>query len=128
MAINWQPKSNMSLSFAIKGNKRGHWKDFATGEGGDILDLVAVYLCGLSKAVDDFPAVLEAAARWAGIAVEEVDRAEIDRRRIQRDRAAAAETAREAARIEQDPDWSGAKSKFFDKGKANGNNPNDAGS
>ena len=88
----------MSLSFAIKGNKRGHWKDFATGEGGDILDLVAVYLCGLSKAVDDFPAVLEAAARWAGIAVEEVDRAEIDRRRIQRDRAAAAETAREAAR------------------------------
>ncbi len=98
LATNWRPKSNMSLSFAIKGNKRGHWKDFATGEGGDILDLVAVYLCGLSKAADDFPTVLEAAARWAGIAAEEVDRAEIDRRRSQRDRAAAAETAREAAR------------------------------
>ena len=23
-ATNWRPKSNMSLSFAIKGNKRGH--------------------------------------------------------------------------------------------------------
>lgn len=96
-APSWRPKSNTSLSFAVRGSKRGCWNDFATGKGGDILDLVAVNLCGLSKARDDFTTVLEAAAQWAGITAGEVDRAEIDRRLVQQERRAAAEAAREKA-------------------------------
>lgn len=96
-APSWRPKSNPSLSFAVRGRKRGYWKDFATDDGGDVLDLVAVYLCGFSKARDDFTAVLAAAAQWAGIASGEVDRAEVNRRLRQQERRAAAEAAREKA-------------------------------
>lgn len=98
LAPSWRPKSNASLSFAVRGSKRGCWNDFATGDGGDILDLVAVYLCNLSNAREDFSAVLEAAAQWAGITAGEVDRAEIDRRLDQQERRATAEATREKAR------------------------------
>lgn len=97
-SADWRTRSTPETSMAMRGEKRGQWLTFATGEKGDVLDLVAVRLCGLSKAAEDFPAVLEAAARWAGLSVGAVDRSELERRRIERDHKAAAEAAADAAR------------------------------
>lgn len=95
---DWRPKGNPSLSCAMRGERRGQWHDFATGEGGDLLELVAVHLCGLPKAASDFPKVLETAANWCGIAHGVVDRSELDRRCAAREAKAAAEDAEDARR------------------------------
>ncbi|MFQ5510152.1 MAG: hypothetical protein ACE5FN_12590, partial [Leptospirillia bacterium] len=55
-----------SLSVALTGNKRGLWTDFATGEGGDVIDLWAG-ANGLS-ARSDFHRVIEGVADWLGAA------------------------------------------------------------
>lgn len=55
-----------SLSVALSGDKRGLWTDFATGEGGDVIDLWAG-AHGLS-AKADFPRVIEGVAEWLGTA------------------------------------------------------------
>lgn len=50
-----------SLSVRVKGDRAGVWKDFATGEGGDLLDLwCAVRRCGIADAMRE-------AAQWAGL-------------------------------------------------------------
>lgn len=50
-----------SLSVCIRGEKAGVWKDFATGEGGDLLDLFcAVRRIGTAEAMRE-------AKQWAGI-------------------------------------------------------------
>lgn len=97
-AASWRPKSNTSLDVKMRGEKRGLWHDFASGEGGDLFDLVAIHLCGLSRAKDDFPTVLDAAARWAGISAQEVDRTELERRQEERRQKAVREEDKEAAR------------------------------
>ena len=51
-----------SLSVHLTGDKAGVWMDFATGEGGDLLDLwKAVRVC-------DFPTALHEASEWLGMA------------------------------------------------------------
>lgn len=50
-----------SLSVRVKGEKAGVWSDFATGQGGDLLDLwCAVRRCSVSDAMRD-------AKQWAGV-------------------------------------------------------------
>lgn len=53
-----------SLEVALVGDKAGLWNDHATGEGGDVFDLVAQHF-GLD-ARRDFPAVLDRAAQLLG--------------------------------------------------------------
>lgn len=56
-------ESGQSLSVRIKGDKAGVWKDFATGETGDLLDLwMAVEGVSLPKA-------MQSAAGWLGVEV-----------------------------------------------------------
>ena len=65
--------------------QRGSWKNYKTGETGDILEFFAVQFCGLNRANDDFHRVLADAARWAGIdAAEPFDRAELNARQAVR--------------------------------------------
>lgn len=48
-----------SLSVRLSGAKAGVWKDFASGEGGDLLDLwAAVHQCSIAKAMTDAKAYL----------------------------------------------------------------------
>lgn len=53
-----------SLEVVLEGEKAGLWTDRATGDGGDIFDLIAAHL-GVD-AQTDFPRVLEAAADLVG--------------------------------------------------------------
>ena len=64
---DWRASSGSSRSMAMQGPKRGQWFDHSAGTGGDLLDLVAAELCGLSSARDDFPRVLDEAARFCGL-------------------------------------------------------------
>lgn len=51
-SVNGEPGS--SLSVRLTGAKAGVWKDFSSGEGGDLLDLwCAVNQCSISKAMTD---------------------------------------------------------------------------
>lgn len=58
-----------SLEISLKGDKAGLWHDHATGEGGDIFDLIAVHH-GLS-AQSDFARVLEIAGQLVGRAASQ---------------------------------------------------------
>lgn len=55
-----------SLVVELKGERRGLWKDFATDEGGDVIDLWARSR-GLS-ARHDFPRLAEEIRHWLGLA------------------------------------------------------------
>ncbi|MBF9051902.1 hypothetical protein GTA62_18460 [Roseobacter sp. HKCCD9010] len=52
----------------MKGKERGLWFDHSADQGGDLFDLVAILFCGLHSARQDFPKVVEAAARVASVA------------------------------------------------------------
>ena len=67
-AKDWRPRESSSRSMAMRGRKRGQWFDHKAGTGGDLFDLVAVELCGLGSAQEDFPRVLQEAARFCGMA------------------------------------------------------------
>lgn len=67
-AKDWRPTDNPARSMATRGRKRGQWFDHKGGTGGDLFDLVAVELCGLGSAQQDFPRVLQEAARFCGMA------------------------------------------------------------
>ena len=60
------PKGKISMK--MQGDERGLWKDFSSDEGGDLFDLVGITRCGVLKARDDFPNVLEEAGRMTGLA------------------------------------------------------------
>lgn len=97
---NWRTRGKPETSMAMRGERRGCWTTYATGQSGDVFDLVAVHLCNLARAGDDFPRVLEAAAAWAGISSEPMDQAELDRRRAEIARKAAeADAADEQRRL-----------------------------
>ncbi|MDH5528262.1 MAG: hypothetical protein OEY97_13270, partial [Nitrospirota bacterium] len=59
-----QGSKGNSLSVELTGGRRGLWTDFATGEGGDVIDLWAG-ANGLSARAD-FHRVIEGAAEWLG--------------------------------------------------------------
>jgi phage/plasmid primase-like uncharacterized protein len=65
---DWRASSSSARSMVMQGPKRGQWFDHAAGTGGDLLELVAIELCGLSSAQTDFRRVLQEAARFCGMA------------------------------------------------------------
>ena len=99
---NLAGEAGQSLCIYLTGAKRGHWCDFASGERGDLLDLIAAVYCG-----DDLGAAIRWARNWLGLgrgvdpetARRLVKQAE--RRRVERQREARqAENSRcEALRI-----------------------------
>ncbi len=96
-AREWRAKENAGLAMQMQAPRRGLWHDHTAGTGGDLLDLVAVTWCGLGSARDDFPKVLEEAARFTGVgAIGESDA--FRARAAKRAKQVAAEGAREGAR------------------------------
>ena len=64
----WRDREKGAVSMEMRGDDRGLWNDFSADAGGDLFDLVAVTRCDLLSAKDDFPKVLEEAARMTGLA------------------------------------------------------------
>jgi hypothetical protein len=65
-AGDWRAKQSSALAMWMRGPRRGQWRDYKRGTKGDILELVAIELLGLSSAAQDFPRVLEETARLCG--------------------------------------------------------------
>ena len=65
-AHEWRDRKG-AVSMEMTGDKRGVWNDFSGEGGGDLFDLVAITRFGLLKAENDFPKVLEEAARMCGM-------------------------------------------------------------
>lgn len=96
---DWRASSGSSRSMAMQGPKRGQWFDHSAGTGGDLLDMVAVELCGLSSARDDFPRVLDEAARFCGLVQGELpDLSALMANKAAREAAGARQEAAEALR------------------------------
>jgi hypothetical protein len=76
-------EEGQSLAISLRGTKRGVWVDFASGEGGDALDLVAQALYRGA-----LPAALDWARRWLGLPEQQRDQP------ARQQRAAAADPAR----------------------------------
>jgi len=95
----WRAKDADNRKMDMRGTDRGLWHDFTSGQGGDLLDFVAVEFCGLEKARNDFPRVIAEAARLCGIATDQApDLAQIEAKRRELDRAAQIEAEKEARR------------------------------
>lgn len=100
-AREWRARADNALWMDMQA-KRGSWANHKTGEKGDILNFFAVHICGLSRASDDFPRVLEEAASWLGMdRAAPFDRAALKARhtarRIEAEKAEAAEARAKAA-------------------------------
>ena len=103
-AKQWRARDSSARAMWMQGPKRGKWHDFKSGAGGDVLEFVAVEFCGLSSAKDDFPRVLDEAARLCGIAKDEAPNlAQLEARKAERkaaaERATEAEDAQRAATV-----------------------------
>jgi phage/plasmid primase-like uncharacterized protein len=82
----------------MRGTKRGMWHDHKASIGGDIFDFMAAEFCGLTRAADDFPRVIDEAARWCGLSIEaHVDLSALTNRKAARNAMAEAEAAKDAA-------------------------------
>ena len=96
----WRAKENEALAMQMQGPRRGLWMDHTAGQGGDLLDLVAIGFCGLSEAKSDFQAVLKEAASYCGLSQDggDVDMSKFRAQQDVRKQAAEAAERREAAR------------------------------
>ena len=101
-AGEWRAKESSALAMRMRGPKRGQWRDYKRGIGGDVLELVAIELLGLPSAASDFPRVLEETARLVSFTARE-NYPELQARKETRLRGAQeaqeAETARKAALV-----------------------------
>ena len=107
-ASEWRHGTKGSFSMAMRGTKRGLWKDHESGEGGDIFDLVAVRHLGLTEAKDDFPETLRSTAGLLGIGdvtVTPAQSAELKAREAAREVAREAEEAAKAQRDKNKIKW-----------------------
>ena len=68
-AGQWRAKQNDAIAMRMRGSSRGLWVDYRLGEGGDLLDIVAMVFCGHDSARSDFPRVMEAAGSYTGLGV-----------------------------------------------------------
>lgn len=93
----WRAKAASAVVMIMQGPDRGLWTDHRSGEGGDLFDLIAIQMLGLTKAGADFPRVLATAATWAGLSPDaEIDRETLKRRKADRDHTAQIEAKAEA--------------------------------
>lgn len=98
-ARDWRAKNSSARSMVMRGPKRGMWHDHKAGTGGDALDFVAVEFCGLSRAADDFPRVIDEAAGWCGLNLNQSeDIPALMARKAAREAMTAAEEAKSAKR------------------------------
>ena len=98
-SAEWRARESGAIAMKMRGPSRGLWTDHRSGEGGDLLDLVARSFCGLNAARDDFPKVMQEAIRFTGLSSAAVDDlAALATRRQARIHAATADEAREDAR------------------------------
>lgn len=98
-AAEWRVKGQTSRSMVMRGAKRGLWRDHKAGTGGSLLDLVAVEMLGLETARQDFPRVLDEAARFCGLSPDAtIDATILEARREAQRARQAAEEADDAAR------------------------------
>ena len=102
-AREWRARADNALWMDMQA-KRGSWANHKTGEKGDIFDFFAVHICGLSRASDDFPRVLEEAASWLGMdTAAPFDRAALKARqaarRIEAEKAEATEARAKTATV-----------------------------
>jgi hypothetical protein len=83
----------------MRGTKRGLWRDYKSGAGGNLLDLIALEVMGLTKPYGaDFPKVLAEAAKWAGVTTDTpIDSTHLDERRAKREQDDKAADAAQAA-------------------------------
>lgn len=69
-SLRWRPRRSRPgddpRRMVMRGAQRGLWYDSARGQGGDLLDLIAVERLRLPDARGDFRRVLEEANRWLG--------------------------------------------------------------
>ncbi|MEN8935747.1 MAG: toprim domain-containing protein [Planktotalea arctica] len=94
---HWRARETSARSMVVQGPKRGQWFDHTAGTGGDLLDLVAIELCGLNSARDDFPRVLQEAAKFCGITDNEnIDLSALMVRKAEREAKSALEAASKA--------------------------------
>ena len=94
---DWRARESSARSMVMQGPKRGQWFDHTAGTGGDLLDLVAIELCGLNSARDDFPRVLHEAAAFCGIANDaSLDLSALMGRKAEREAKSALEAAAKA--------------------------------
>ena len=99
-SAEWRARESGAIAMRMRGPSRGLWTDHRSGEGGDLLDLVARSFCGLGSARDDFPKVMEEAIRFTGLSGAAVDDlAALAMRRQARVRAAADDEGRKAALV-----------------------------
>ena len=68
----WRSTDSSAVAMQMRGPNRGLWMDHRTGEGGDLLDLVAQVFCGLTEAHQDFPRVMAEAVRFTDLTPEAV--------------------------------------------------------
>ena len=66
-AGQWRARSSSAIAMKMRGSSRGLWVDHRSGEGGDLLDIVANVYCGLDAAKSDFPKVMDEAIRYTGL-------------------------------------------------------------
>ena len=83
----WRARASSAIAMKMRGSSRGLWVDHRSGEGGDLLDLVATVYCGLDAAKSDFPRVMEEAVRYVGLSISRDD----DGRMLEKIRARSAE-------------------------------------
>ena len=83
----WRARASSAIAMKMRGSSRGLWVDHRSGEGGDLLDLVATVYCGLDAAKSDFPRVMEEAVRYVGLSIPRDD----DGRMLEKIRARSAE-------------------------------------
>ena len=101
-AKEWRRGRKGSFAMVMQGAKRGIWTDHESGQGGDIFTFIAIHDMGLTDAAADFPAVLDRAEALLGLSpFDEIDTAELERRRKAREVAQKAEDAREVQRKEK---------------------------
>lgn len=96
-AKDWRAKSSSARSMVMRGPKRGIWRDHKANDGGDLLDFFAIEFCGLTAARDDFPRVIDEAARWCGLSLDApIDLSALDARKAAREAQGEAEAAKDA--------------------------------
>ncbi|MBC7674772.1 MAG: hypothetical protein H7173_01760, partial [Rhodoferax sp.] len=96
---DWRAKSSSARSMVMRGAKRGVWRDHKAVTGGDLLDFFAIEFCGLSAANQDFPRVIDEAARWCGLSIDQApDLSALMARKAAREAQGEAEAAADAQR------------------------------
>jgi hypothetical protein len=88
-AKDWRAQSSSARSMVMRGAKRGQWFDHKAGTGGDVLDFFAAEFMGLTAAAKDFSRVIDEAAIWCGLSIDQAPEVSMARRAAREAQATA---------------------------------------